>query len=88
MLGTNLSVLTGDLTWSTESERLMLMDRRDFSALGLGLDDLIDAYIQTVLAVTAIDRMCGRLVEHDGSLDWEAFCAINDDPALLSEILI
>jgi hypothetical protein len=41
-LGTNLSVLTGDLTWSTESERLVMMDARDFQVLGLGLDDLID----------------------------------------------
>ena len=37
-LGTNLSVLTGDLTWSTESERLIMADSRDFATLGLGLD--------------------------------------------------
>ena len=88
MLGTNLSVLTGDLTFSTESERLLLMDRRDFSTLGLALDDLIDAYVQTVLAVTAIDKMCASLVRPDGSLDWEAFCELNDDPVLLSEVMI
>ena len=33
-LGTNLSVLTGDLTWSTESERLIMADTRDFAMLG------------------------------------------------------
>lgn len=62
MLGTNLSVMTDDLTWSTESERLLLMDKRDFSTLGIGLDELIDAYIQTVMAVTAIDDMCERVL--------------------------
>lgn len=46
MLGTNLSVKTND-GWSTESQRLVLMDRKDFNQLGIGIDDLIDAYIQT-----------------------------------------
>lgn len=31
-----------------ESERLVLMDRRDFDSTGYGLDDLIEAYVQTV----------------------------------------
>ena len=46
MLGTNLSVKSDD-GWSTESQRLVLMDRKDFNQLGIGIDDLIDAYIQT-----------------------------------------
>ncbi len=37
------------------------MDSRDFNRLGLGLDDLIEAYLQTVLAVTSIDRMAQGL---------------------------
>ena len=48
--------------FSSEAERLLLMDRRDFNTLGLGLDDLIEAYVQTVLSVTAIDRMCQSLM--------------------------
>jgi hypothetical protein len=48
MLGTNLSVAHGDGVFSTESDRLLLMDRKDFNVLGMGLDDLIEAYIQTV----------------------------------------
>jgi hypothetical protein len=49
----------------------------------------VDAYVQTALAVTAIDRMCGSLVGPDGAtLDWAAFAALNDDPALLAEVLV
>jgi hypothetical protein len=50
MLGTNLSVKHDEGMFSSESERLVLMDFRDFNSLGLGLDDLIEAYVQTVLA--------------------------------------
>ncbi|KAJ3059888.1 hypothetical protein HDU99_006143 [Rhizoclosmatium hyalinum] len=62
MLGTNLSVKTDDV-WTTEAQRLLLMDRKDFNQLGIGIDDLIDAYIQTVLSVIAIDKMAQRLMK-------------------------
>lgn len=62
MLGTNLSVKTDD-EWTTEAQRLLLMDRKDFNQLGLGIDDLIDAYIQTILSVISIDKMCERLMK-------------------------
>ena len=91
MLGTNLSVKLGDDDWTTESQRLLLMDRKDFNILGIGVDDLIDGYIQTVLSVVAIDKMCKRLfkVESDGSktFDLELFEDLNPDKALLDEIL-
>ena len=45
MLGTNLSVKLADGSWTTETTRLVCMDRRDFNKLGLGLDDLIDAVL-------------------------------------------
>jgi hypothetical protein len=85
MLGTNLSVKVAD-GWSTESQRLLLMDRKDFNCLGIGVDDLIDAYVQTVLSVIAIDKMCHRLMPND-SFDMDLFSALNPDPALLEEIL-
>jgi hypothetical protein len=62
MLGTNLSVKKEDGSWDTDTSRLLLMDHKDFNRLGLGLDDLIDAYVQTVLATTAIDRLASRIV--------------------------
>ena len=85
-LGTNLSVLTGDLTWSTESERLIMMDSRDFNVLGLGVDDLIDAFVQSVLAVTAIDDQAQGLLTPEGAFCLKAFEAVNDDPALVREL--
>lgn len=94
MLGTNLSVKLPTGEWSTEAARLLLMDRKDFNQLGLGVDDMIDAYIQTVLSVIAIDKMCQRLVKDnaDGSgqptFDINLFEALNPDPVLLQEILL
>ena len=85
MLGTNLSVKVDDLTWDTESQRLLLMDRKDFNQLGLGLDDLINAYVQTVLASIAIDKMCCRLMK-SGTFDLDLFRSLNDDPALIAEV--
>ncbi|KAI8638067.1 hypothetical protein BD408DRAFT_374073 [Parasitella parasitica] len=85
MLGTNLSVKLPDGGWTTDTSRLILMDRKDFNQLGLGIDDLIDAYIQTVLAVIAIDRMATRLMEN-GKFDYGLFESLNPDNALMNEI--
>ena len=84
VLGTNLSVKV-DGAWSTEPERLLMMDRRDFSQLGLGLDDLIEAYVQTVLAVSAIDRMAQELMGPKG-LRRRLFASLVADPVLMQEI--
>ncbi|CAO3598726.1 unnamed protein product [Absidia cylindrospora] len=86
MLGTNLSLKQPDGGWTTDTSRLILMDRKDFNQLGLGIDDLIDAYIQTVLAVTAIDRMSMRLMENN-TFDHQLFRSLNPDDALLHEIM-
>lgn len=85
MLGTNLSVKLPDGGWTTDTGRLILMDRKDFNQLGLGIDDLIDAYIQTVLAVIAIDRMAARLMA-TGTFDYNLFSSLNPDNALMQEI--
>ncbi|GJJ75529.1 hypothetical protein EMPS_07887 [Entomortierella parvispora] len=94
MLGTNLSVKSPSGEWSTEAARLLLMDRKDFNQLGLGVDDMIDAYIQTVLSVVAIDKMCQRLMKDntDGqpgqTFDMELFKALNPDSVLWQEVLL
>lgn len=62
------------------------VDIVDFNKLGLGVDDLIDAYVQTVLATTAIDRMAQRLIKADGTFDFDLYSSVNSDEALLSEI--
>ncbi len=87
MLGTNLSFKKPDGSWGSSTERLLLMDSRDYARLGLGLDDLVEAYVQTVLAVTAIDRMAGRLTSQRGRLRRRLFRRLNRDESLLEEIL-
>lgn len=87
MLGTNLSVKRPDGSFTTEPARLMLVDSRDFNQLGLGLDDLTEAYIQSVLAATAIDEMAQRLVTQRGVFRHKLFRSLVPDDALAQEIL-
>jgi hypothetical protein len=88
MLGTNLSFKNPDGSWGTDTTRLILMDRRDFNKLGVGLDDLIEGYIQTVLSMVAIDKMAQMLFNKDGKFKMRLFKSLNDDPHLLEEILV
>jgi hypothetical protein len=87
MLGTNLSIKEGDNLWSSDTNRLVLMDRRDFNKLGLGLDDLVEAYIQTVLSTIAIDKMCKMLYNSKGKFRMRLFKSLNNDGTLLNEIM-
>lgn len=84
-LGTNLSVKTPS-GWLTETERLLLMDWKDFASLGLGLNELIEAFVQSVLATVAIDRMA-KLFMTDGNFNATAFAALNEDAHFDGEIL-
>ena len=88
MLGTNLSVKLGENEWTSDTNRLMLMDRRDFNKLGIGLDDLIEAYIQTVLSTIAIDKMSENLFNSKGKFRMKLFKSLNNDDTLLNEILV
>jgi hypothetical protein len=85
-LGTNLSSKTDDGSWAADTERLLMMDRRDFNTIGIGGDDLIEAYIQTVLSVKAIDAMAGRLLNKKRDLRYKLFGSLDDDPQLIAEI--
>lgn len=87
MLGTNLSIKEGENQWGSDTNRLMLMDRRDFNKLGLGLDDMIEAYIQTVLSTIAIDKMCINLYNSKGKFRLKLFQSLNNDKTLLDEIM-
>lgn len=87
MLGTNLSIKEGDNIWSSDTNRLMLMDRRDFNKLGLGLDDLVDAYIQTVLSMIAIDKMASTLFTTKNKFRSRLFRSLDDDKALIEELM-
>jgi hypothetical protein len=86
VLGTNLSERQPDGSWAASTDRLLLMDRRDFNTVGIGADDLIEAYIHTVLAAIAIDKMAVALITQKGSLRRGLFRSLDDDPVLLEEI--
>jgi hypothetical protein len=86
MLGTNLSHKTERGLWETDTNRLLLMDRRDFNRLGLSLDDLIEAYIQTVLSTIAIDKMAQKMFTTKGQFRIKFFSSINEDRALINEL--
>ena len=88
MLGTNLSIKEDNGTFSSDSSRLMMMDRRDFNKLGLSMDSLIEGYIQTVLALIAIDKMAQYLINQKGKLKSRLFRSLNNDDALIREILV
>mmetsp|Transcript_9204 Transcript_9204/g.33985 ORF Transcript_9204/g.33985 Transcript_9204/m.33985 type:complete len:513 (-) Transcript_9204:3397-4935(-) len=85
-LGTNLSKKIGPNKWTTDTKRLILTAQRDFQRLGLGVDDLINAYIQTVLATVAIDKLSLKMVNQDGVFKEDIFMSLNRDSVLLGEI--
>lgn len=86
MLGTNLSFKDEHGGWQSDSDRLMLMDNRDFNRLGIGLDDLIESYLQTLQATIAVDDMAKKLVTTKGTLNRRFFKSINPDANLVSEL--
>jgi len=88
MLGTNLSFKHPDGSWGSDTNRLVLMDRRDFNKLGVGLDDMIEAYIQTVLSMVAIDKMAITLMNKQGKFRMRLFKSLNDDASLINEIML
>ena len=69
ILGMNLTVQNNDNSSKTDVDRLILMDKKDFNTLGIGLDDLIQAYIQAILSTIAIDKMATKFVKesNDGT---------------------
>ncbi|WP_127715923.1 hypothetical protein [Halobacteriovorax sp. HLS] len=87
VLGTNLSEKKGENEWTSDTSRLMLMDKKDFNSLGVGIDDLIEAYIQTVLSIIAIDQMAQNLVNKKGAFRLKLFKSLDNDKSLLDEIM-
>lgn len=88
VLGTNLSVKIDTNEWNSDTSRLMLMDRKDFNMLGIGTDDLIEAFIQTILSIVAIDKMACNLINKKGKFRMKLFTSLDNDKTLLKEINI
>jgi hypothetical protein len=60
LYGTNLSVKS-DQGWEYDDARLMIFDIRNFGRLGLGVDEMIQGFIQTCMAVYAIDNQAQKM---------------------------
>lgn len=89
ILGTNLSMTIGKNNWKTDEDRLLVMNDEDFVQLGMDIDDLIESYIQTVLAIVAIDQLCIQLYDDSNELfDVDLFKKINPDDVLINEIKV
>ncbi len=58
--GTNLSIKSEE-GWTYDDARLMLFDVRNFGNLGLGIDELIRGFVQSCMAVFAVDQHAIRL---------------------------
>jgi hypothetical protein len=84
---TNLSSRDAGGAWTVDDSRLVPLGVAGFELLGLSLDDLIDAYVQTVLSVWAIEQMSRSLLDGRGDFDHHAFLAESGDDALLAELL-
>jgi hypothetical protein len=52
------------------------------------LDDLVDAYIQTVLSMIAIDKIAIQLFNSKNKFRTRLFKSLDDDQALLDEIML
>lgn len=87
MLGTNLSHKIDDNKWDTDTNRLLMIDQKDFNKLGISFDDLVEAYIQTVLSIIAIDKMAEKITNADDGLNIDLFKNLNKDEKLLAEIM-
>lgn len=86
VLWTNLSYKNDDGIWGTDMSRLLLMDTKDFNQLWIGIDDLIEWYIQSILSTIAIDRMAHSLLTKEGSFRMRRFQSLDNDQHLLKEI--
>ena len=88
VLGTNLSGKDDKGNWTTDSSRLLLMDERDFNRLGLSLDEIIEAFVQTVLAIQGIDNLADNLLNSKRKLKRKLFQAMCNDDVLMQELMI
>ena len=87
MLGTNLSVKLDNGKWSSDTSRLLIMDQKNFDVLGVSLDDLIEAFLQTVFSVVAIDKFACHLMNKRGKFNQKLFQSLNKDKVLIQEMM-
>lgn len=60
--GTNLSVKSTE-GWTYDDVRLLLFDVKNFGTLGLGLDELVEGFVQSCMAVQAVDQRAKKMFD-------------------------
>lgn len=68
-------------------ERSFYVDDAGMKGMGIGMDDVIDGFMQTVYSIHAIDNMCKKLTMEDGELNMQLLTELNPDPQLLAEVV-
>jgi len=79
---TNISFRDQSGQWQTDPQRVVPFNEENFGRLGLTLDDLIDAFLQSAMAMVAIDELSKELSDSEGKLDLPAFHSLNGDREL------
>jgi len=77
---TNLSYRDDRGDWGTDVSRVVPLDETHFDSLRLTLDDLVEACVQSVMSVVAIDQLASSLPDETHQFDIAAFHKLNDDP--------
>lgn len=88
IFGTNLSYKSSKGDWQTDEGRLIPMTYEGFQSLGIGRNEVIEAYIQTVLSVIAIDQMADDLMNLGNGFDPIRFFNLNGDRSLVQEVFV
>lgn len=68
-------------------QRSFYVDDAGMKGMGIGMDDVVDGFMQTVYSTLAIDNMCKKLTMEDGELNMQLLKELNPDPQLLAEVV-
>lgn len=74
-------------TTGRSESRAIIIDDAAMDALAIGIDDVVDGFMQTVFSIHAIEDMCKRFTTKDGELNLELLKELNPDPQLLAELI-
>ncbi|MGE5701933.1 MAG: hypothetical protein ACM32O_05345 [Clostridia bacterium] len=88
VFGTNLSYKSSEGEWKSDESRLIPVTCEEFESLGMGLDELVEAYIQTVMSVVAIDKWADTLMNQGSGFEPDLFMKMNGDRKLFQEMLL
>jgi hypothetical protein len=78
-------MLLTNLSSCEDPNRFILYDQKTVDLLGITLQDLIECYVQAVLATVSVDSLCKDMVK-DGKFDINSFSELNSDKKIVEEL--